>query len=169
MRTGTVVALSLAITLSPTGCADVKRDSQFPDIDGYPAVNLADYARLGTHPSGSAYLFTTPMGVDCVIGMITEMGVQCSGAPVGPAPMSTIGASTLAPASYGDQALALDGDIKLLPTGFKLDAGNGIVCAVVTDDTLACRAGPNAGMKTDDPVQHGVHGFVLQHSGNRTF
>lgn len=168
-RTMMVAIVSLAIAQSPTACADCGQSREFPDIDSYPAVNLSDYARIGTHPSSSAYLFKTPGDVVCVVGMITEMGVQCSGVQVGPAPKSTIAASTLAAAEYSDQAPALERDAKLLPVGTKLDAGNGVVCAVIADDSLACRAGPNAEMKPDDPVHHGVHGFVMQPSGNWTF
>ncbi|HEX5144798.1 MAG TPA: hypothetical protein VFW21_13100 [Mycobacterium sp.] len=160
---------SLAIALSPTACADCERDAEFPDIDSFPAVNLADYAQIGTHPSTSVYRFTTPAGVQCVVGMITEMGVQCWGAPVGAAPRSAITASTLAAAAYSEQAPNLHGDAKLLPADSKLDAGNGVVCAVIADDTLACRAGPNGAMTPDGPVHHGVHGFVIQPSGNWTF
>jgi hypothetical protein len=160
---------SLAIALSPTACADCEHDAEFPDIDSFPAVNLANYAQIGTHPSTSVYRFTTPAGVQCVVSMITEMGVQCWGAPVGAAPQSAITASTLTAAAYSEQVPILDGAAKLLPIESKLDAGNGVVCAVITDDTVACRAGPNAAMASDDPAHHGVHGFVIQPSGNWTF
>jgi len=164
----TAALTALVVAQSTTACGG-RHSQEFPDISSYPAVDRSSYAQLGTQPSNSAYLFKTPGDVVCVIGMITEMGVRCSGTQVGSAPTSTIAASTLAPAQYSDDAVALDRDAKLLPVEHKLDAGNGIVCAVLAEDSLACRAGPNAGMKPDDAVHHGVHGFVLRPSGNWTF
>lgn len=107
-----------------------------------------------------------------VVSMITESGVTCSGAAVGAPPSSTVSASTVSPGHYHNEELTYD-NAKLLPAGRRLDAGNGVACAALTSDSLACRAGPNEGMTTQPPgprhVQYGVHGFVIQRNGNWTF
>ena len=61
----------------------------------------------------------------------------------------------------------------LLPTGSRFAAGNGVVCAVPTADTLACRAAkPDSWpAETPDPPDrhYGEHGFVIAPTGSWTY
>lgn len=163
----------LTILESPAAHADPwQPPAQFPHIDNYPAIKPSDYAFFGPHPSMSGYLFTTPAGLSCLVSMITETAVRCAVAAVGAPPASAVSSSTVSPGAYTNADLT-PGNAKLLPAGRKFDAGNGVACATITADSLACRAGPNEAMKTLPPgamhVDYGVHGFVIKPHGNWTF
>jgi hypothetical protein len=163
---------ALAIAQLPTAGADPRQPPpQFPDINAYPAVNLADYQHFGGHPSSSGWLFKAPNGVTCSVGLIDEMGATCWGAAVGSPPKSELNASSLHAGRYQAADPDWNPEAALLPVGTRLDSTNGVGCALLSHDSLACRAAPNKGIDVNNPEnsRYGVHGFVLQPSGNWTF
>jgi hypothetical protein len=53
-----------------------------------------------------------------------------------------------------------------------MDNTNGVACAVLSPDSLACRFRPVNGIDMTDPKNrghYGVHGFVIKPGGNWTF
>jgi hypothetical protein len=97
--------------------------------------------------------------------LIAELGVSCQG------PTTIAGVSLTKPADFGDPGdLPEPPPAKLLPVGSKIAAGNGVVCAVVDETTLACRASkPDSwGADTPDPPDrhYGEHGFVVGSAGH---
>jgi hypothetical protein len=144
----------------------------FPDVDTYPAVDAGVYQVLGAHPSTSGWAFSTPAGLRCQNSMIPELGVFCQGPASGaPARVTTVGASLTTPGEFGAYDGAMDmAAAPLLATGSKFAAGNGVVCAVPDDSTLACRAGRPASWTADTPDppdrHYGEHGFVVGPAGD---
>lgn len=147
----------------------------FPDVDAYPPVDPAAYQVHGTHPSGSGWEFTTPSGLTCSDSLIPDLGVRCLGAIAGAQPATnSVAVSLTTPGriEHVDTVAGRD-PARLLPTGSKIDAGNGVVCAVPADDALACVAkkpdswSPDT---ADPPDRHyGEHGFVVQPAGSWTY
>ena len=165
-------AVSLSGLSAPVANA---QPAGFPDVDTFRAVDPADYQVFGAHPSLSGWIFRTPGGLVCRDSLIPDLGVACDGSVVGAPPGMNVVTVSLTSAgriaaiepSPDDQLPAL------LPTGTKIDAGNGVVCAVPADDALACRAQkPDSWPKDtpDPPDRHyGEHGFVVQPSGSWTY
>jgi len=151
------------LSAGPAGAAP----ADFPDVDSYPAVNPADYEVFGAHPSLSGWVFSTPAGLRCRDSLIAELGVFCQGPVPGvESAVSSVGVSLTKPAEFGGYDGPDDGPpFRLLPTGSKIAASNGVVCAVLDDATLACRAAkPDwwAPDTQDPPDRHyGEHGFVV--------
>lgn len=142
--------------------------ADFPDVTSYPAVDRAGYARIGGHPSASGWVFSTPAGLRCQMSMIAELGVSCSG------PKTSVSVSLTKPAQLGPpEATGDEGPYPLLPTNFKIDTGNGVVCAVPDEGTLACLAAKPASWPADMPdppdKQYGEHGFVLGPDRSQVF
>ncbi|EHB97289.1 hypothetical protein MAB47J26_21323 [Mycobacteroides abscessus 47J26] len=148
---------------------------KFPDVDSYPAVDIAEYQVIGAHPSMSGWVFSTPGGLRCQSNMIADLGVSCTGPIVGAATdMNSVAVSLTKPGLIARYEQSPDDhSYPLLPTGSKIAPGNGVVCAVLADDALACRAKkPDSWPKdTQDPPDrhYGEHGFVVQPSGSWSY
>ncbi|WP_375488941.1 hypothetical protein [uncultured Mycobacterium sp.] len=144
---------------------------QFPDIDAYSAADLTVYQHRGTHPGNSGWLFKTPNDLTCAVSMLDDIGATCWGAAVGPPPSSEVNASSEHPGRYSAADPNWNPPASLLPIGTKLDNTNGVACAVISHDAVACRAAPNRGidMKQPQNSHYGVHGFVIRPEGNWTF
>lgn len=143
----------------------------FPDVDSFPAVDPAPYEVRGAHPSGSGWAFSTPGGLWCAASMIPDLGVSCSGPIVGTEPpMNAVSVSLTRPGQFTDNGGKPEKPAQLVPTGSKFAPGNGVVCAVLADDELACRAKkPDSwpADTADPPDRHyGEHGFVMRPSGS---
>ncbi|WP_166548276.1 MULTISPECIES: hypothetical protein [unclassified Mycobacteroides] len=167
------IAVSAGFVAAPAANA---QPANFPDVDSYPAVDVGEYRVIGAHPSMSGWVFSTPGGLTCWDAMIAEIGVSCSGALPGARPDM----NTVSVALTGNGTIRRDdphpggvNEYPLLPTGSKIAPGNGVVCAVLADDALACRAKkPDSWPKDtpDPPDRHyGEHGFVVQPSGSWTY
>jgi hypothetical protein len=149
--------------------------SEFPDVELFPAVELTPYQVLGAHPSTSGWVFQTPGGLRCMDSLIAELGLFCQGPiPGAPDGENAVGVSLAQPAELSRSDLGPDDrPYPVLPTGTKIAAGNGVVCAVLTDKSLACRATKPASWPADTPDppdrHYGEHGFVLSPAGNRFF
>nr|WP_041781931.1 hypothetical protein [Mycolicibacterium chubuense] len=144
----------------------------FPDVDAFSAVDPSGYQLMGAHPSMSGWVFSTPAGLRCQDSLIPDLGVFCQGPIAGSAPGTTMVSVSLTTEGAFSRS-DLDpgaGSYPLLPTGAKLAAGNGVVCAVPTADTLACRAGKPDSWAADTPDppdrHYGEHGFVVSPSGS---
>ncbi|VEG14842.1 Uncharacterised protein [Mycolicibacterium phlei] len=165
-------AVSVGLVAAPIANA---QPPKFPDVDSYPAVDLGDYRVIGAHPSMSGWVFSTPGGLACQSNMIADLGVSCTGGIVGAGQgMNSVAVSLTKPgliAQY-DQT-PNDRAYPLLPTGSKIAPGNGVVCAVIAEDALACQAKkPDSWPKDtpDPPDRHyGEHGFVVQPSGSWSY
>jgi hypothetical protein len=168
----TSILLSAGLGVAPAANA---QPPKFPDVDSYPAVDLSEYRVIGAHPSMSGWVFSTPGGLTCQDSMIADLGVSCSGPIVGAGEgMNSVTVSLAKPGLIAEFEQSPDGRAyPLLPTGSKIAAGNGVVCAVIADDALACRAKkPDSWSKdTPDPPdrQYGEHGFVVQPSGSWSY
>jgi hypothetical protein len=154
--------------VAPAGAAP----ADFPDVSAYPAVDPAPYYVQGSHPSLSGWTFRTPGGLRCQDNLIAEIGVFCTGAgddgAYRSAAVSLTRAGTVTQVDDG----APDGAYPLLPTGSRIATTNGVACAVLTDDTLACLAvKPDSWTDTPDPPDrhYGEHGFVIGPSRARVF
>jgi hypothetical protein len=164
MRIALFLAALAASPLVCAGSAGATPDG-FPDVDAYPAVDPADYKVFGARPSTSGWLFSTPAGLRCQASLIAELGVSCQD-------LTTVaGVSLTKAAEFGvpDDA-AEPRPSRLLPVGFKIAADNGVVCAVVDDETLACRASKPDSWAADTPDppdrHYGEHGFVVGAAGH---
>lgn len=148
----------------------------FPDLDSHPVVDSSIYEVVGAHPSMSGWMFSTPSGLRCQNSLIAELGVFCIG-PIPGAPQGTdsvsVSLTRAGTLARTDNAGTDAGSYPLLPTGSKFAAGNGVECAVVSDEVLACLAAkPDSwGADTPDPPdrQYGEHGFVVQPAGSWVF
>lgn len=145
----------------------------FPDPDVYPAVEPGDYQVRGAHPSGSGWLFVTPGGLTCRDSLIPDLGVYCTGAVAGIDPAAdTVAVSLTKPGGFSTTGQQPPPDLapRLLPTGTKIAAGNGVVCAVPTEAELICRAEKPDGWAPDTPDppdrHYGEHGFVVSPAGS---
>lgn len=144
----------------------------FPDVDAYPAVEPGDYAVQGAHPSGSGWLFATPGGLTCRDSLIPDLGVYCTGAVPGvEPPADTVAVSLTKPGVFlAAEQSPSDMTARLLPTGSKIAAGNGVVCAVPTEEELVCRAQKPDSWAPDTPDppdrHYGEHGFVVSPAGS---
>ncbi|MGE2836645.1 hypothetical protein [Mycobacterium sp. SMC-4] len=142
----------------------------------YPEVDPSAYEVLGARPSASGWVFSTPSGLQCRNSLIAELGVFCSAAIPGNADgVDSAAVSLTQPGvlTRTDTAGA-DGDaFPLLPTGSKIAACNGVECAVIDDDALACLAKkPDTWSDDlpDPPDRHyGEHGFVVQPGNSWAF
>nr|WP_231643478.1 hypothetical protein [Mycolicibacterium baixiangningiae] len=150
--------------------------SAFPDLDTYPSVDASPYQVFGAHPSTSGWVFSTPSGLRCQASLIADLGVFCTGPVPGTrGDVDYVAASLTRPgvltrSDIGDLA----GDpFPLLPTGAKIAAGNGVECAVISDDGLACLAKKPDSWSPDTPAppdrEYGEHGFVVRAQGSWTF
>ncbi|MEZ0341487.1 hypothetical protein ACAG25_16045 [Mycobacterium sp. pV006] len=143
--------------------------AQFPDLDVYPEVDPATYQVLGARPSTSGWAFSTPSGLHCQNSLIAELGVSCSASR--PAMSDGIDSASVSLTRPGmltrTDTAGTDGveSFPLLPTGSKLAAGNGVECAVISDDALACLARRPDSWPPDTPDppdrHYGEHGFVV--------
>lgn len=148
---------------------------EFPDVDSYPAVDLTPYRVQGAHPSTSGWVFQTPGGLRCRDSLIADLGVFCQG----PVALASDGENAVATSlTTPAQLIRSDLDptlapVPLLPTGTKIAADNGVVCAVLTEDSLACRATKPVSWPADTPDppdrHYGEHGFVISPAGNQFF
>ncbi|BBZ15014.1 hypothetical protein [Mycobacterium branderi] len=169
-----VVTAAAALAVVSVAVADAnprQPPPQFPNIDAYPAVNLSAYEHRGTHPGNSGWFFKAPNGITCAVSMLDDIGATCWGAAVGPPPQSEVNASSLQPGKYSASDPDWNPDATLLSVGTRLDNTNGVACAVISDDSIACRVAPNKGIDLSRPEnsRYGVHGFVIQPAGNWTF
>lgn len=162
----------VAAALLATGLAAPVANAQppgFPDVDSYPAVDANEYKVIGAHPSGSGWSFSTPAGMLCQDSLIPDLGVFCRG------PEASVGVSLTKLGQFGKPEVGSDDTTTypLLSTGMKIDAGNGVVCAVIADDALACRAKKPDSWAADTPDppdrHYGEHGFVMRPSGSWTY
>lgn len=151
----------------------------FPDLAPYPAVDPILYQVLGGHPSSSGWAFKTASGLRCQDSLIPDLGIVCVGPIPGVPPGTDQAAVSLADEGTLSQAdpnadSGPDGSFyPLLPTGSKMAAGNGVECAAIRDDVLACLARkPDSwpADTVDPPNRHyGEHGFVLTPEGSWVF
>lgn len=105
--------------------------------------------------------------------MIPDLGIVCWGPLAGTdATMVSVSLTHEAMFSVSDIGAA-ESEPPLLPAGSRLDAGNGVVCAVAATDALACRAAKPASWPADtvDPPDrhYGEHGFVVGPTGTRGY
>lgn len=164
------IAVSAGLVAAPAANA---QPPSFPDIDSYPAVDLDEYQVIGAHPSMSGWVFSTPGGLKCQDSMIADLGVSCSGPIVGTrSRMNSVGVSLRSEGQFRYSADESDDGhpYPLVAAGSKIEPGNGVVCAVLTDEALACRAKkPDSWPKDtpDPPDRHySEHGFVVQPAGS---
>lgn len=147
----------------------------FPDVDALPAVDPGPYQVFGAHPSTSGWLFSTPAGLRCQDSLIPDLGIFCRGPlPGAPSGITMASVSLTREGEFGrDDTGSDEASYPLLPTGSRFAAGNGVVCAVPTVDTLACRAAkPDSWpAETPDPPDrhYGEHGFVIAPTGSWTY
>lgn len=166
MRTTVVAAIPALLIGAGTAGAS---PPGFPDLDSYPAVDSAQYQVMRGHPSTSGWAFRTPAGLRCQSSLIAELGVFCRG------PEMSVSASLTRPAELSGPEAGADETVPypLLPTGFRIDTGNGVVCAVPDEATLACRAAIPESWPADNPDppdrQYGEHGFVVGPQGTRVY
>ncbi|TDZ46318.1 hypothetical protein CCUG63695_01132 [Mycobacteroides franklinii] len=162
-------AVFAALVAAPAANA---QPPKFPDVDSYPAADLAEYQVIGAHPSMSGWVFSTPSGLRCQSNMIADLGVSCTGPIVGAGVgMNSVVVSLTKPGLIAQYEQSPDDHTyPLLPTGSKIAPGNGTVCAVLADDALACRAKKPDSWPADtqDPPDrhYGEHGFVVQPSSS---
>lgn len=139
----------------------------FPDVSAYPAVDPKPYVVYGAHPSLSGWEFRTPAGLHCRSSLIPDLGVFCEG------PVSVGVSLTRSAALREPDPGPIKGDRLLLPVGSRMDAGNGVVCAVPDAATLACLASKPASWSVDTPDppdrHYGEHGFAVGPAGTQLF
>ncbi|MFD6197519.1 hypothetical protein ACFWE3_12535 [Mycobacteriaceae bacterium NPDC060252] len=163
--------MSAGLVVAPAANA---QPPKFPDVDSYPAVDLDEYRVIGAHPSMSGWVFSTPGGLRCQSSMIADLGVSCTGQIAGTGGgMNSVTVSLAKPGLIARYDQTPDNHrYPLLPAGSKIAPGNGVVCAVLAEDALACRAKkPDSWAKDtpDPPDRHyGEHGFVVQPSSSGT-
>ncbi|WP_292989173.1 hypothetical protein [Mycobacterium sp.] len=149
----------------------------FPDVDARHPVVAADYRVQGAHPSSSGWAFSTPGGQRCQDSMIAELGVMCWGPMQGaPAGSNTISVSLTKQGTLDRTTTEIDAQpisYPTLPVGSKLATDNGVVCAVLTTDSFACRASRPATWAADTPDppdrHYAEHGFVVAPQGSWTY
>jgi len=169
------VALAAVSGLAAGAPSVGAQPSEFPDLESFPAVELTPYQVLGAHPSTSGWVFSTPAGLRCMDSLIADLGLFCQGPiPGAPNGENAVGVSLTQPAELIRSDLGpVDKPFPLLPTGTKIAADNGVVCAVLTDESLACRATKPASWPADTPDppdrHYGDHGFVISPTGNQVF
>lgn len=77
----------------------------------------------------------------------------------------TVSVSLAEPGRFGETDTSFSqGTYPLLPAGSKIAPSNGVVCAVPSEEVLACRAAkPDWSADTPDPPDrhYGEHGFVV--------
>jgi hypothetical protein len=181
MRAVMVPLLVSAGLIAGAAPAAAAPPADFPDLDAFPLVDPAPYQVFGAHPSTSGWIFRTPAGLRCQDSLIPDLGIYCSGPVTGfPSPtmmaaVSLTNEGTVGPdeSSTGSSTEPDGKPVPLLPVGSRFDAGNGVVCATLTTDTLACRAAKPASWPADtvDPPDrhYGEHGFVLSPAGSWTY
>lgn len=150
--------------------------AEFPELDAYEAVDPSTYQVLGARPSTSGWGFSTPSGLQCRNSLIAELGVSCSATIPGiPDGVDSASVSLTQPGvlTRTDTAGPGDDSFPLLPTGWKIAAGNGVECAVINDDALACLARKPDSWAPDTPDppdrHYGEHGFVVQPGNSWAF
>ncbi|GAB3225823.1 hypothetical protein GCM10027535_28880 [Mycolicibacterium hippocampi] len=171
------VAVGAAVIAAATlgGPSAQATPPSFPDVGAYPPIDLGDYRVQGAHPSTSGWAFRTPSGLRCQLSLIAELGVFCQGPlPGAQAELDMVSVSLTRPAQFGRSGTEVgDAIYPLLPTGTKIAPDNGVVCAVPSDDALACRAEKPASWPSDTPDppdrRYGEHGFVVSPSGTQAF
>ena len=165
-------AIGGALALTPVASS---APAGFPDVDSFPRVDpTAGYEVRGAHPSGSGWGFTTASGWVCEDSLIAELGVLCRVPASGPEAKGIVASASVSSAGRIGEDTTDVGDetFPLLPTGSSIATDNGVTCAALTDESLACRAvipaswGPNV-QNPPDRV-YGEHGFVLAPRGAST-
>lgn len=176
MRTA---AFLTALVAGPLLCAGpaVAAPADFPDVDAHPAVDPATYEVFGAHPSTSGWVFSTQAGLLCRNSLIPDLGVYCMVPTSDEASgWRAVAVSLTIPGEFlaSDDGPGAGADaFPLLPTGSKIAAGNGVVCAALDDATLACRAATPDSWSADTPDppdrHYGEHGFVLGPEGGTAY
>lgn len=162
------IAVGAALALAPIAAA---APAGFPDVESYPTVDAAGYVVRGAHPSSSGWGFTTASGWVCEDSLIAEIGVLCRVPATGPDATRTIASASVSSAGQIGQDTTSVGDetFPLLPTGSSIATDNGVTCAALSDESLACRATIPAswGPDVENPPDrvYGEHGFVLAPTG----
>lgn len=169
----TAVVLGVAGLLA--GAAPAQAAPPEVDLTAYPAVDPAPYQVFGAHPSTSGWIFETPGGVRCQDSLIPDLGIVCSG-PLAGTDATMVSVSLTHEAMFTESDMPESGPESappVLPVGSRFDAGNGVVCAVPTADTLACHAAKPVSWPADtvDPPDrhYGEHGFVTSPDGSRGY
>ena len=122
---------------------------------------------MGAHPSGSGWAFSTPAGLQCENSLIPDLGIFCRGPAAGAgSEVTTVAVSLMKEGEFGQtDTHPGEGAYPLLPAGSKIAAGNGVVCAVPSEEMLACRAAKPDSWPADTPDppdrHYGEHGFVI--------
>ena len=170
----TVVAAAAAAA-SLSGPSAQATPPSFPDVGSYPPIDLGEYRVQGARPSTSGWAFRTPGGLRCQLSLIADLGVFCQGPLPGTHPdLDVVSVSLTRPAQFSRSGFEVgDATYPLLPTGTKIAPDNGVVCAVLSAEALACRAGKPASWPSDTPDppdrHYGEHGFVVSPSGIQAF
>ena len=168
----TAVAMTMLVGSLVGAPAAFAVPSGFPDVDSQPTVDPADYYVAGAHPSLSGWTFSTASGLKCQDSLIAEMGVFCQGTARGSATAQYVSASVSNAGRVSQADTGLAGDYPLLPAGMRLATDNGVTCAALADDTLACRSvipaswGPD--VQNPPGKVYGEHGFVIPAAGAPT-
>lgn len=166
MRACVIFSVAAAWVLAAAGEAYASPPG-FPDVDAFPAVDPANYEVTGAHPSASGWAFSTPAGLRCEESLIPDLGVSCQGpAAATGSGMTTVSVSLTTPGRFGQTDTDLgQRNYPLLPVGSKIAPGNGVVCAVPSEDVLVCRAAKPDSWPADTPDppdrHYGEHGFVI--------
>jgi hypothetical protein len=170
-----VTTLVLGAFAAPAAAAD---PGQLPDLSGYTAVDVRDYATYYNYPTTNGAQFVSPGGYRCRITYTGRANppvkaAACWGALPG-TPFNSVGVQAemaTNPAEFGNSDLARmeqyrapPGDspprtfspesYRPLPAGSKLSYCQSATCAV-TDAMTVCELGE--------------HGFVLDPNGSRAF
>jgi hypothetical protein len=174
MRACAAFWVAAACVLAAAGRAHASPPG-FPDVDAFPAVDPANYEVMGSHPSASGWTFSTPAGLRCRDSLIPDLGVFCQGpaASTGSG-MTTVSVSLTKEGEFGQTETDLgQGTYPLLPAGLKIAAGNGVVCAVPSEEVLVCRAAKPDSWPADTPDppdrHYGEHGFVIGPADRRAY
>jgi hypothetical protein len=169
--------ISLGTLAAPTAIAD---PGEPPDVSGYTAADVKDYATYYSYPATNGVQFVTPGGYRCRITYTWKANpnvkdAACWGSLAGtpfnfagvrvylthdPAELANVDLSGMEqyyppPPADSSVALPISPDAyKPLPAGSKLSYPGSATCAV-TETMTVCELGD--------------HGFVLDPTGSRTF
>ena len=110
----------------------------------------------------------------CEDSLIADLGVLCRHPATGTDSKGTIASASVSSAGQiGEDTTSVGEEtFPLLPTGSSIATDNGVTCAALTDESLACRAtipaswGPD--VKNPAGRLYGEHDFVLAPTGTST-